>query len=529
MAIEIVVPRLGWSMEKGAFVAWLKKDGEFVRAGEPIFSIEGDKAVQEIESIDSGILRIAANSPKPGDSIRVGDLLGHLVSADAPATESVSASTVTTGTQSPSREAQPTGTPLPGDSDGFGGTVQMRPQPIAISPTVMPQVPPENVGRPKSIAAISPRALRVAAELGVDWTTVSGSGRTGRIREKDIRAAAGADGYSVASVGRLDGHSVAADGTNPTFLVTGGCGFIGTWVIRELLRGGFGIVVLDAGERPARWMRVIGSDSEHVPLVQGSLLDRQVLARVFAEHDVTHVIHLAALLTPACQTDPWEGCQVNVLGSLALFEQVRTSATRICGVSYASSVAVFGDEPDHTRATVDGRNQPLTFYGAFKKSVELIAAQYWRQFQIASVGIRPQVAYGPEREAGLTAGPSLAARAAASGEAFSIGYTGRVGYDYVEDVARAFVRGALKTPPGAHLVDLPGAAAEVEEVIAAIRLALPGATPKLSVKGPAIPAHVPPNPCYISTLYPDWKTTSLLDGIRQTVEFYRKPQTEKLL
>src|SRR6266850_6458785 len=90
MPIEIIVPRLGWSMEEGAFVTWLKKDGEFVRAGEALFSIEGDKAVQEIESIDSGILRIAANCPKPGDSIRVGDLLGYLVAAiDIPTPERV--------------------------------------------------------------------------------------------------------------------------------------------------------------------------------------------------------------------------------------------------------------------------------------------------------------------------------------------------------------------------------------------------------------------------------------------------------
>src|SRR6185436_15973669 len=65
-----------------------KQDGETVKAGEPLFSIEGDKAVQEIESIDGGILRIAVNGPKPGDSIRVGDLLGHLVaSTDLPAPE----------------------------------------------------------------------------------------------------------------------------------------------------------------------------------------------------------------------------------------------------------------------------------------------------------------------------------------------------------------------------------------------------------------------------------------------------------
>src|SRR6185436_20708520 len=89
MPIEIIVPRLGWSMEEGAFVGWLKKDGELVKAGEPLLSIEGDKAVQEIESIDSGILRIAADGPKPGDSIRVGDVLGHLVAAGDAAPEVV--------------------------------------------------------------------------------------------------------------------------------------------------------------------------------------------------------------------------------------------------------------------------------------------------------------------------------------------------------------------------------------------------------------------------------------------------------
>ncbi len=336
--------------------------------------------------------------------------------------------------------------------------------------------------------AISPRALCVANELGVDWAGVVGSGRTGRIREADIRAAAGSE--TTPRAGALPAPAASAS-REATVLVTGGCGFIGTWVVRELLGRGLRVVVLNAGARPARWERVLGAGSASVPLVRGSLLNRELLAHVFAAHHVTHVIHLAALLTPACQADPFESCGVNVLGSVALLEQIRVSAQQIRGFSYASSVAVFGDEPDHASGATDAGNHPLTFYGAFKKSVELIAEQYWRHFQIASVGIRPQVAYGPEREVGLTAGPSLAARAAARGAVFTISYTGRVGYDYVEDVARAFVRGALETPRGAHIVDLAGEAEEVEEVIAAIDAAAPGAAAKLSVNGPQITAHAP--------------------------------------
>ncbi|MDB6039116.1 MAG: NAD(P)-dependent oxidoreductase, partial [Verrucomicrobiales bacterium] len=227
------------------------------------------------------------------------------------------------------------------------------------------------------------------------------------------------------------------------------------------------------------------------------------------------------LLTPACQTDPWEGCRVNVLGGVALFEQIRESAASIQGFSYASSVAVFGDPLDHPEGAVDSGNGPVTFYGVFKKSLELIAEQYWRQFRIASLGIRPQVVFGPERTEGLTAGPSLAARAAALGETFNISYTGQVGYDYVEDVACAFVRGALEPRPGAQVVDLNGETSDIAQVIAAIDAAVPGARRKLSASGPPIPRHTPPKSHFIAALYPDWKATSLNEGILRTVEFYK--------
>ena len=494
MPIEIIVPRLGWSMEEGAFVAWLKRDGELVKAGDLLFSIEGDKAIQEIESIDCGILRIAAGGPKPGDAIRVGDLLGHLfpeTTVTAPPTVVVAKPVVMVSHSLEVAKAKSPAVVI--------GVESMKPDAprVAAGPT------------------ISPRALRVAGELGVDWTNVTGTGRTGRIREQDVRAA-----VTTSTAARM-APVTSSLGQTTTVLVTGGCGFIGTWVVRELLARGLRVVVLDAGERPARWGSVIGAGSDGVSLVQGSLLDRELLARVFAEHHVTHVIHLAALLTPACQADPWEGCRVNVLGTVALWEQIRLSPIRIRGFSYASSVAVFGDEPDHAQSLAAGESQPLTFYGVFKKAVELIAAQYWRQFQIASVGIRPQVAYGPEREVGLTAGPSLAARAAARGESYCINYTGRVGYDYVEDVARAFVRGALETPLGAPVVDLAGAVADVTQILAAIVGVVPDAAPRLSVSGPPIPAHLPPNPRFIATLYPDWKTTSLAEGIRRTVAYYQ--------
>jgi pyruvate/2-oxoglutarate dehydrogenase complex dihydrolipoamide acyltransferase (E2) component len=157
-------------MEEGAFVAWLKQDGEFIRAGEPLFSIEGDKAVQEIESLDSGVLHIPPTAPKPGEPVRVGDVLGYILAAG----ESARDATLHRSVPAQIEAEQPQVT----------RSVERR----ASAPPRT--VSPEETTKGDKIPTISPRALQMAIELGVDWTRVTGTGRTGRIRECDIRAAA---------------------------------------------------------------------------------------------------------------------------------------------------------------------------------------------------------------------------------------------------------------------------------------------------------------------------------------------------
>ncbi len=159
MASEITIPRLGWNMDEGIFVGWLKADGEPVKAGEPLFNLEGDKATQEIESLETGILRIPPDGPKDGEKVAVGALVGYLV---AP------------------------GEPAPFDSHG--------PPRLPLASTIATerhviekQKQPDRARR----AHVSPRARRAARELGVDLTALTGSGKTGRIVERDIHAAAG--------------------------------------------------------------------------------------------------------------------------------------------------------------------------------------------------------------------------------------------------------------------------------------------------------------------------------------------------
>ena len=167
MAFEILMPRLGWSMEEGVFGAWLKQDGETVHAGDLIFTVESDKATQEVEVFDNGVLRIPPDAPQPGQTITVGTLLAYVTQPGEAApfenqTQSQSNSHPTTQSQPVIAESQPT----------LVNRAQRAPAKI------------ENQN------SISPRARRIARELGVDWSQLAGSGSTGRIVERDVRAAA---------------------------------------------------------------------------------------------------------------------------------------------------------------------------------------------------------------------------------------------------------------------------------------------------------------------------------------------------
>jgi len=174
MALEIRVPRLGWNMETGTFTGWLKKDGEAVQEGAPLFAVEGDKALQEVEAVGSGILRISADAPQPGATVAVGALLGHLVEAG----------------ESPPAEAPRAASPGPAESPTEAAPASAK-TPALETPAA--EAPVARIRAPETPAAaprISPRARRIARELGVDWLTLRGSGRTGRIVERDVREAA---------------------------------------------------------------------------------------------------------------------------------------------------------------------------------------------------------------------------------------------------------------------------------------------------------------------------------------------------
>lgn len=191
MAVEVVMPRLGWTMETGALVEWLKQDGDEVRVGDLLFTVESDKTVHEVESFESGILRIPPDSPSPGVPLPIGAVLAYLVQPGETAPFEVSGWAATTPALAP---------------DSFAAAVPERP--------TAAEAPARRGLRP----AISPRARRVAAELGVEWAALRGSGRRGRIVERDIRAALAAPPTPAVRVSPLARRVAEAHGVDVTTL-----------------------------------------------------------------------------------------------------------------------------------------------------------------------------------------------------------------------------------------------------------------------------------------------------------------------
>ena len=172
MPINITLPRLGWSMEEGKFLVWLKQDGDFIKEGDLLFTLESDKAAQEVEAIDSGFLHIAPDGPKPGDIIKVGQVLGYLLAEG---------------------ESAPIANHSTTKSKELGEAHQSAQKNLLHSPA--PILLP---AKSRTEAPVSPRARRAAKTQNVDLGALPPTGKGGRIRERDVLAASAASAASAA-------------------------------------------------------------------------------------------------------------------------------------------------------------------------------------------------------------------------------------------------------------------------------------------------------------------------------------------
>jgi nucleoside-diphosphate-sugar epimerase len=265
-----------------------------------------------------------------------------------------------------------------------------------------------------------------------------------------------------------------------------------------------------------------------VRFLQGDVTDLPALRSAVAEQGITHLVHLAGLQVPICRADPLLGAKVNVLGTLAVFETVRQSSGQVQRLVYASSAAVFGPSQDYPAGSVadDVKLKPTTHYGYFKCCNEGNARVYYQDFGLSSIGLRPATVYGVGRDFGMTSEPTKAIKSLALGRKYHITYGGWQDLQYVDDVARVFVR-ALEAPyQGAKSYNLRGNVVELPAFHRALCAVEPAAA-KLITHGDRqlSMAYDLDNAALQRDLGP-LTTTPLVEGVRQTLEMFRRLHAE---
>jgi len=176
MSIEIYMPALSPTMEKGTLAKWLVKEGDSVESGDIIAEIETDKATMEVESIDEGVIA-KITVAEGSEDVPVGQVIAVLAEDG----EDVSSVSVSSKAAAPAKSTLPTPTDTP--------TPSATPEP-PVAPVVAaaPSAPATAAGTANRIKA-SPLAKRMAKQSGVDLASLTGTGPSGRVVKRDVEKA----------------------------------------------------------------------------------------------------------------------------------------------------------------------------------------------------------------------------------------------------------------------------------------------------------------------------------------------------
>lgn len=227
MATDVIMPALGMAQETGTLVRWLKPEGAQVKKGEPLAEIMTDKAMVELEAPAAGVL--AGIAAAEGEDVPVGNVIAHLLKEG----ESF-AGTMGNGSQSVASEAAPdaTAATMPASAPNISPLASRIAAAHAVDLSGIPangrriqkadvlsylegQRPAVVATAPRAtrLAAASPKARRIARELGADIATISGSGPEGAVVTRDVLAATAGESngtHQAASVAAAQPASIPA-------------------------------------------------------------------------------------------------------------------------------------------------------------------------------------------------------------------------------------------------------------------------------------------------------------------------------
>jgi nucleoside-diphosphate-sugar epimerase len=312
-------------------------------------------------------------------------------------------------------------------------------------------------------------------------------------------------------------HIDAKDFEGPV-LITGAGGCIGSWALSLLSDAGVKIVAFDLTEDKRRPRLLMAeSDLAKVQWLTGDISDTKSVAKTIAMVKPCAIIHLAALQVPFCKADPVAGANVNVVGTVNVFEAARRSDVR--RVAYASSIAAHG--------AMEESQWAATLYGAYKLCNEHTARVYFEDFGLATVGLRPGVVYGVGRDQGMTSKTTVAILAAAAGKPYSVPFTGPVSWLHAGEVASAFIKAISIEREEAAVFDINGSASTVEQSLQMIRNIAPSC--QLQASGDWLPFPMELSDLPVRHFLGDYGKVALEDGIRFTYDQFKTLLAKGLL
>ena len=216
-------------------------------------------------------------------------------------------------------------------------------------------------------------------------------------------------------------------------IITGGMGFIGSHVARELLRRGYDVMLLDVMVNGM----LIKDVKDKVKIIKGDVTIPTHLVEAVKTYDVNTIIHYAALLSSATEANPQQAYKINCEGLWNVFEIAR--AMDLDNVIFASSIAAYGpDVPKIVKE--DTYTIPHTLYGISKQLGEMLGLWFYRKYGIEFVAFRYGSVIGPgRRNGGASAYSTLIIQKPAQGEPYVVNVPkeSRIPIVYVKDAADA--------------------------------------------------------------------------------------------
>ncbi|MDR0718433.1 MAG: NAD(P)-dependent oxidoreductase [Treponema sp.] len=261
------------------------------------------------------------------------------------------------------------------------------------------------------------------------------------------------------------------------YLVTGGTGFIGSYIVRRLLAEGHTVVAHHSHSSETSAQQVLTPDElSRTNVVQGDVTDLDQLIHVCKEYKVERLIHMASMLAAETTGKPPLAVKVNCVGTTNIFEAARQ--LNIPRVVWASSVAVFGVAADYPYEVLpnDAPHHPKSIYGACKVLCEFMANHYFSEHGVDSIGLRFPVVYGPGRIRGGGMFANEVINKPAIGEKGNVTYCDEpINWLYPDDAARCAVIASQAPRTQTRVFTMSGDLRTLDQVADITRSLIPGA------------------------------------------------------